>query len=471
MIVVKEYQHSNEVYYEYQIKDGDTITLTESLRYRLFTKKHDEKIYIILYNPHMQPISEAFGFFNNHMPNQSIHTKGKDAQALKLLFVYQSIIDKELSQFTASDVETLKYFISGVSIKGQAITYDLITQRSNKTINEYLAIYRKYLDYLNKTNDYLSVKNNKKIKITHPELDDAAEIDVSKYKSNETIPNEIIEVPRYISIEEFNLILEEIRINYDIREEIIVRLMFQLGLRIGEVLGLTNDDFVIENVETEVGSGVYKPEYFVYIRNRVSDQPFQKAKRLMKVKDVSQYKSQGYRTKNYGYNKIPVPKDLYQLINNYIEEAHVPYLIDDEETNVSKKKKSNYKKNTIADRVRRTTKEDEFPNFYIFINSLGTSLSQTLWNYTLRKIFKAVDIEVDLDVKEHNLNHRFRHGYAMFNVQHRGIKIVELKELMRHRSIQTTIIYYRPTTSDAVKLKTEFTEDLYELCPALKRKE
>jgi integrase len=469
MIVVKEHQDGNEVYYEYQIKEGNTITLTESLRYKLFTKEHDGMTYIILYNPHMQPISEAFGFLNSYLVNQSIHTKGKDAQALKLLFTYQSIIDKELSQFTASDIEALKYFIAGVSMKGQAITYDLVTQRSNKTINEYLSIYRKYLTYLDKTNEYLSAKNNKKVKITHEEID--VEFDVSSYKSNETVPNEIVEVPRYISVKEFNLILEEIQMNYGIREEIIVRLMFQLGLRIGEVLGLTNDDFVIENVETEGDVGVNKPVCFVYIRNRVSDQPFQKAKRLMKVKDVSQYKSDAYLTKNYGYNKIPVPKDLYELINDYIEEAHVPYLIDDEDTNASAKKKSSYNKHTIADRVRRTTKDDDFPNFYIFINSLGTPLSQTLWNYTMRKIFEKLDITVDLDVKEHNLNHRFRHGYAMFNVQYRGIPIVELKELMRHRSIQTTAIYYRPTTSDAVKLKTEFTEDLYELCPALKRKE
>lgn len=50
----------------------------------------------------------------------------------------------------------------------------------------------------------------------------------------EKFPKKVIEVPRYISVPEFQNIITTIRNFYTNREEIIVRLMFQCGLRIGE---------------------------------------------------------------------------------------------------------------------------------------------------------------------------------------------------------------------------------------------
>ena len=45
---------------------------------------------------------------------------------------------------------------------------------------------------------------------------------------------------------------------------------------------------------------------------------------------------------------------------------------------------------------------------------------------------------------------------------------VELSKLMRHSSISSTLIYYNPTISDKIKLKTEFTKELYSILPELK---
>ena len=71
--------------------------------------------------------------------------------------------------------------------------------------------------------------------------------------------------------------------------ECIIRLMYQSGLRIGEVLELTFEDIVEDN-----------NNYKVIIRNRFTDRTFQKAKFLMTITDRNQYRSRDYNLEWYG---------------------------------------------------------------------------------------------------------------------------------------------------------------------------
>lgn len=455
MILIKEYINANEFFYESQVKDERKIMTTTSLRYRSVIKEYKGKIYIMVYNSEMKPISEAFDFLNFYLAEQPITTKTKDLTALKLLYIYEDILYKKLVDFTAADIESFKLFMSGKLGKGLDYNFDLITKRNNTTINIYLSSCRKYLSYLNQKNDYLTYKIKTR-NYTHPDSEN--QFATEKYVSNEGTGKNVIEVPRYISLDELRLIINEIRQNYGLMEEIIVRLMFENGLRLGEVLGLTFDDVLMEKVELPKGSGKFEIIPVVYIRNRVSDKPYQKAKRLMQVKDRSEYKLSQYNKRNYGYNKIIIKKELFNLINKYIDEIHIV---------ARERKMSNYYKYSFADRVRKPERFEE-DNFYIFINSLGKPLSQTLWNITIRKIFKTLGIEVDRDVKEHNLNHRFRHGFAMYNAK-RGVKQLELMYMMRHASLQSVSKYYRPTLTDAIEIKAKFIEDLYTNIPELRR--
>jgi integrase len=457
MILIKEYIEGNEFFYESQVIDDRKIIATNSLHYSSVKKEYNKKIYIMLYTPEMRPISETFGFLNFYLEKQPITTKTKDLTALKLLYVYEDILSKRLVDFTAADVESFKLFISGNLGKGLNYNFDLITKRSNATINSYLATCRKYLSYLGQKNDYLTYKT--KIR-NYTHADSENQFATEKYSSNEGIGKKVNEVPRYISLDELRMIIKEIRQNYGLMEEIIVRLMFENGLRLGEVLGLTFDDILMEKLEFPIGSGNFQIVPVAYIRNRVSDRFYQKAKRLMQVNDRNEYKSSQYNTKDYGYNQIIIKKDLFNLINDYIDEIHL---------DARERKASNYYNYSIADRVRKPKRFEE-DNFYIFINSLGKPLSQTLWNVTIRKIFKAVNIAVDRDVKQHNLNHRFRHGFAVYNVK-RGVKQLELMTMMRHSSLQSVYKYYRPTLSDAIEMKTKFVEDLYTELPELRRED
>lgn len=455
MIMITEKLNGNEFFYEMQVKKDKKTVTTTHLKFKSFIRDYDGKQYIIIYRPDMSPISEAFGFLNFYSQNKPINSKIKDMTALKLLYTYENIINKKLKEFSPSDIEGFKLFISGNLDTGQNYKFKLLTSRSNATINNYLATYRKYMKYLGEENKYL-IDKTESVGFINPDTEGFTSSEI--YTSNMKIPRKTVEVPRYISIQDFSKIIMEIRKNYSTREEAIVRLMFENGLRLGEVLGLTFDDVIMEKVEYPKNSGRYKILPVIYIRNRVSDKPYQKAKKLMNVKDKREYNLPKYRIQDYAYNKIVITRELYDLINDYIDKYHAI---------ARDKKEENYYKYSKADRVSSASEFEE-DNFYIFINSLGRTLSQTLWNNTIRKIFKAVNIEVDIDVKSHNLNHRFRHGFAMFNVK-RGVKQIELMHMLRHSCLQSVVKYYRPTISDSIEIKEEFTEDLYTYIPALRR--
>lgn len=451
MIVVRERKNNNELYFETEILEGNKSVCTNTTYYKSLIKEINATTYLMLYDSTMKPISEVFAFLNYNKVSQSLNSKIKALSALKLLYSFQSIINKELKDFNTIDINSLKLFLKGLSPKGQVMTFELSSSRNNQTINGYLSIYRQYLEYIGIENKALLTKNNIKALITF--LDSETYFSVERYKSNEKIPRKPVEVPRYISFDKFRSIIEEIRANYGMVEEIIVRLMYQCGLRIGECLGLTADDLVIEKV-----GDIYVP--MAYIRNRVCDKNDQQAKTCMVVIDKKQYRSKEYKTEGYGYQKVIVPQDLFDLINGYIEEAHIK---------ARKQKKDNYYSKTIADRVRSEEPHEDV-NYYVFLNTLGKPLLSHLWNQRVRAIFKTVGIAVDKVVREHNLNHRFRHGFAMFNVQHLGCKEIELMQRMRHSSLASISFYFKPTLSDQIKIKTDFADSLYALIPDLKLK-
>lgn len=452
MLIIKELKKNREIYFQAIFKDeNNKVIFTDKIYFKSVIKEINNITYLMLYDRDMQPISDVFNFLNFNTDYQSINSSIKALQALKLLYCFQYIINKELVDFNYSDFNDLKLFLKGYTpLKGTSLTLELMTVRSDETVNGYLSIYRKYLEFLGKFNEILFKKSNRKTLITLP--DSEIDYSVSRFKINEKIPKKPVEVPRYISVEEFKTIINEIRKNYSIREEIIVRLMFQCGLRIGECLGITADDLVVEEIE---GSYITT----LYIRNRLSDKDYQHAKTCMKISNKKQYSSKEYNLKGYGYYHIVIPEDLFDLINEYIEEYHLK---------ARENKKDNYYNNTIADRVRKAEPYED-DNYYVFINSLGRPLSQALWNITIKEIFVKCDIKLDTKVKQNNLNHRFRHGFAMFNVKYLHCTPLELQKRLRHKSLKSVSCYYKPTIPDQIELKTAFTESLYDILPDLRK--
>lgn len=449
MLIVTEISNSKSTCYEFKLVENNITLFSKYIKIRTVILNHPNgNTYYCLYDNEMKLIKDAFKFLNIEMLTNSPNSRSSSLHALKILYSFCSIFELDIKNLKSKDIKNLRMFLKGISPKGHTITLKLNTQRSNETINSYLGIYRKFYDFLEINDSPIFLKSNKIYTIIN--FDSEKKVNINTYKHQEKVYKKIIKIPKYISVKEFSNIIDIIRDEYSEREECIVRLMFEAGLRIGEVLGLTSDDIVLEELDGE-DVGV------IYIRNRFTDKPYQLAKTCMKVSNYKQYNSKEYRTEGHGYQKVIININLYDKLNDYINEYH---------TNIKSKFLNNYNEFTITDRVDNSNEYDE-NNFYIFINSVAKPLSSNLWNKTLREIFLKSKIKIDKYKRETNLNHRFRHGFAMFMVKYKSIQAFDLKILLRHSSIQSVYIYYQPTDEDICKLKNDFSESLYDIIPKL----
>lgn len=444
MLRVVEHEYDNSIVYDLLIEDNGKIISRSLIKYQIADVIIGDQHYYYIYDQFMNPIRETFNFLNFALERKTMNTKYVYMNALKFLYCFEEIIGLQLKDFSPINVEAFKDFLQGICRPGNTFVFENLTERSSETVNQYLGVYRSFLAYKNEENKYLQVRghNSARYRVA---VDRS--IGVSQgYKTNIKTLNSV-EIPRYISVDDYAKIIKHIRQQYTMREECIVRLMYETGMRIGEVLGLTNEDVVNQ----KFGENYYN---CVYIRNRLTDKRYQMAKTTMKVISRKEYKSKAYRTANAGFQRVFITDELYELIGQYIDIVH------------------NEARDSFSRRYMESTKADsvngETDNFYIFINAFGSRLSNVTWDGILRKIFEEVGIQVDKRIRDNNLNHRFRHGFAMFQIQYRHIDAVQLANMMRHKSVSSVMKYYRPTISDKIRLKENFTQDLYGLIPDLR---
>lgn len=410
----------------------------------IFDKRYSN---YLLYNSKSEVISDAYSFLNKNPRSRALNTRKNYLYGLKYFYVFLEIIEKDIKSLDRNDIFQLAAFLKGVSAKGTDFEYILLTRRSNKSINIYFSVYREYVKYL-------GIKKS-------PLLEQA------NYFRN--IPNRsqfigrIIKrdtTPEYISVEEYKRIMDIVKIRSDdndskwtkkdirlLRNRCIIRLMFEAGLRIGEILGLTLEDLEVKQTE----DGIPCPE--IIVRNRLSDKEYQQAKMCSNITDVRSYMSHDYMTENLGFQLAVCidsdGEDTYDLLCKYYRIAH------------KKTKKNNLVKykNTCADSVDKFRRENK-SNHYLFLNTQGGVLCDQSWNTELRMIFIEAGLHVDIGYRQHNLNHRFRHGFVMHLLYDVNFPISKIKILSRHKSDSGLEAYNNPTTDDIVKLKNEIVESI-----------
>ena len=441
MYLIVEKKLDEGTFYEKNfVSNKGEIISREIIHFKNAKVIHNNVQYIILYDPNMQIITEVFDYINFELEDSSPNHRYTALTALKLLYSFLKIYNLKLESLSKNDFKNLISFLAGIPRAGTLYNLNLTTLRSDSTLETYLSIYRNFVTFLNYQESILIKKGNNYKIIFNDETDSQIKVPHYEVKIKNYDPE--FSPPRYISIDEFKEILNVIRNEYTIREECIVRLMFETGLRLGEVLGLTNEDIL------EKGTGTY-----LYLRNRCSDSFDQLAKGCMTIKNKKQYKTKAYKTKNVGYQTVFISNNLLELINDYVNEYHQSDSVTFE---------NNYKNFTSADSV-----ESNDINFYLFINSIGRPLSGNLWGKILREIFHKAGIDVDKEQRETNLSHRFRHGFAMFMIQYKKVEELKLMLLLRHSNINSVKYYYRPTDKDIIDMRTDFVSSLYEIIPEL----
>lgn len=437
---ITEKKLGKESYFIVENIVSNTLLETKKVDIKNYIIEEKDKTYFLIYNTEMEVISDTFKFLNHRTKKLSFNSKRTSMYALKYLYSFSEIINTKIEDFTFENFVQLIYFLKGISSEGNDFTYDIFTKRSNKSINAFFSTYREYYTYLGYFKSPLFRERSMSGYIPSQTQYDLSKLTQSKSKQ---------EVPKYISTEEFKKIIQYIRKNIKdkerrLRDECIIRIMYEGGLRLGEVLGSTLEDYVIEEVNDD-------EICFIYIRNRLTDKKYQSAKTCMNVFSKRTYESNDYKTKDVGYQLSFLNLDTYDLICEYIDLAH---------ERAFKKCKKGYEKSK-TDAIGEYKKNNE-DNYYLFINSRGTPLSDTTWNEEIRQIFEAVGIPINYGVKEDNLNHRFRHGFIMHLIHDLKIPREKVMVRSRHKSYSSLDAYYNPTTSEIVKMKQEIEDKLLE---------
>lgn len=415
MKAVLEHRDNNGGSY-YTITDGKKRT-TVDITCRV--GKYDGEEVDVLYDADMNILFKPSAYLYHELRYASENTRLQAVSALKALFSYGQIVGVDPVVFDKVTAEGFIRFLRGYMREGASWSFKLLTHRAETTINAYLKFVRDYMRYLEVDNSPFLLPALKKYKRSsrHMAL-------LEKYELSAKVSTSL-EVPAYISMGEYLELLEVVPKNDD-PDRVIQRLMYEHGLRIGEVLGLTLEDLCQERLRD--GSA----DYCVKLRDRISDKRWQKAKSLVfKPQSVEEYASPSYRQRNVGYQLVFISEDLYFEIIDYVERAH------------SLAASTTGYVRSLADSTNGNRE-----NHYLFLNSRGAALSANLWGKRQRAYFRTAGLPVDENVRMNNLNHRLRHGYAMFLTRELGLDEFIVKTLMRHKNFTSTEVYLKATAED-----------------------
>lgn len=430
MYLIKESRTSSGTKYHISSENRNTTVCVRCIRTELAVEDGGTQTVSVFYDDQWRILYAPSLFLLDEMRWDSENTRLQAASALKLLLSFSSIIGVYPQDYEMSDARAFVRFARGTLGRGFSYSFKLKSTRSEATLAAYLAVIRRYVSFLGVKDSPFTKKKavGRKAFGGRPEGDDY----VISANPNDT------EAPLYISVEEYRRIIAVATSGDGSAVALcIIRLMYEHGLRIGEVLGLT-----IEDLKMRIVDGA--PAYSVILRNRVTDRPDQHAKCTMNVTSAADYGTADYRKRDVGYQEVRISENLYHALVEYAEAGQA--LADGEKA----------PGNCAADSV-----EGRAGNRYLFLNSRGGRLTAILWGKRLRKIFVESSVHVDSLKRRTNLNHRFRHGYAMFLIDDKNLCDLDVKTLMRHKSLRSTAIYHRPTEKDLFELQELATRDMH----------
>lgn len=414
------------------------------------TTASGKKHYIIV-DADSGTIPEASYFLNEYLVNNnaSVNTRRKAGETIVKFMSFNKLMVLNIRCLNENDINRLKKFLQG---EGKE-------QNKNSTVNSELGIIRSFLTALHIECEPLFRKTTF-ITTEIEDKDFTVRSEGFTYTSNLKV-NKKNGVPKYITLRQYILLCELAKAARDWTAIIIMHLMFRYGMRIGEVLGLTHEDFVYMR-----RNGKDVPT--LIIRNRLSSGDDQQNKRKDPIQSRNYYESQEYidRWKNDEYSHY------YLTESDEFEKTFIRYMETSREK-AEKEHPENYAM-TEADIVHPESfkKKGLEKNHYIFINRLGKRMNAKHWSDILKDYFVAAGIELDKGKKQYGLSHRFRHGFAMLRAHFMNppVPVQVLQKMLHHKNISTTMRYYNPTPEDEFKIKSEMQEAMYQNFPEFRNR-
>ena len=410
-------------------------------------REKDEFLYAIPHDNNCRVIADQYRFINHHHRRDAENTRRSIAKGLRLYNCFKAAHHLTDDILTPDMVDMLIAFLCGYDFNP---TYShMLTSRSQAVVDNILSSIRTYLSYIGKPCAYLEASRVVSIITEYDGLHST--IQRTKYLTSQAKDSHKDDyAPDHILPDEYRR-LREIAFKRGNNQAIIMMaLMYIYGLRLGECLGLTQEDIKFIQVDDEL-----KPA--LILRKRKGEERWACAKNLRMVES----------RKDYGTNKdkrvvifitMAFYQDLAQFVNN--------------ELNMAKRKFKDGLSPLVADICNPEEFEHE-NNHYLFVNhSRGSRLNGQSWGRTLKSLFLEAGIPLDSETRELNLSHRLRHGCAMLfyryiDEAHR-LSLEKLQIYLRHANIKTTLIYTKPTLADTSAIKENFQGELFETAPYLK---
>lgn len=380
--------------------------------------------------------------------HRSINTRKKAADVLRKFYSFIELMGYSEYALGIDELYQLRSFFqdSGPS------------QTSNRTVNMYLGIIRTYFAEMDIPCAALSSRREISQQI-YQEGDFRVEDIHYIYDVNlPENPHVQERVPKYISLDEYIRVQEIAKAEGDLQGVILTHLFYRYGMRPGEALGLTTEDLVtcrIKDVDVPT----------LIVRNRVSDEPWQHAKRKLIPKSKKDYESLTYirqwRDDDYAHYYLTESGEFVEVLRKFIRETS-----EQAERNNAKNYRSCEADIVYPADFAKTGLEK---NHYIFVNRLGKRLSAQLWGKRLKKYFIKAGIRVDQGKRDKNLSHRFRHGFAMMHARFMDPPVPphELQKMMHHKNLSYTMVYYNPTAEDEYDYKTKMQNKFFDNNPRL----
>ncbi len=449
IIVEKQLQKPRHSIYcrAYLDESGDIVDLVP-FDSRVTRDTVDGKPYIFITDAKGNLRQDAMYYVNDVRKFLSFGTRVQMATAINLFYTFCDICKYDPQNVTGTQISEWMNFCVGSSV--YAYQNGVKTIREASTVNQYYGMVKQY--FLTNNVNVASFSKTKTVKMMAPMGNERpAEVlktlDINRLKTN---PLKGKTAPMHVTPNQVESMAVMMKENGDFQSLLMSKLQYCYGLRCGEVLGLTEEDFVKEKEDN------VKLLYKMILRNRVSDHMDQHCKGLYHPQSVDEYRSSLYRDSCW---EIEISKDTYDMVQLFIERSK-------DLTGLNKKKRQNIKSSMVADSVIRPGNS----NHYLFRASTGNRLSSQSWNDRLRKYFEAIGIESDHIRRRTNCSHKLRHGFAMFHAQYseKPMNTFELQKAMRHSSPSSCARYYNPLPEDERNLRNRFISEIDNLIPDLK---
>lgn len=411
-----------------------------------------------------QYIREAGRFVNRALMMQSPKSREVAVHALRLLYSFLAL---ERCSLLDMSYDTALEFLDFAHNSRRYVMGGPVEARDSSTVSLYFTYVRSYLSWLGASSMHPILKTKLSVyRDSSGKVNATSKAVVGVRRVQQSGIRYYIRPEEYVRARNSEALSDPVD---RLLAKCIIDLMFIHGLRLGECLGLTLEDIHTEEDGTTC----------IGIRNRFPSQGDRNAKGVITVASRVEYGSKEYRRENVGYQIVYLDPLVAEDFDEYFRAVHLlrpPRRKADRAK--YKRHKAAYLGRCIADTIADYIQDDavckrmmlapvanrsiDGKNHYFFLSKKYSPLHDKTWNSMLKKIFVAENIPLDHGRRKFGLNHRFRHGFAMFLVRELHCDDHIAMKLMRHTSPASLEPYLKLTPEDIRDLRAKYAQRISE---------